>query len=118
MFGDGGFKDERIDKQMSAHYDWLRDLRKNKVKVAIVEIGAGKAVPTIREMSHRMLGTHIAEEIDICLIRINPVDNDIPPKHPGKHISIALSAEDSLVQIKQKMDEIKRNKESVKMTEA
>jgi len=42
--------------------------------------------------------------------RINPVDNEIPAKYPGKHVSIAMSAEDSLVKIKQKMEELKSKK--------
>lgn len=51
-------------------------------EVAIIEIGAGKAVPTVRMFSER-----VKERIFGTLIRINPRDYDIPS---GRDISIPL----------------------------
>jgi len=52
---------------------WLEKVQNKNQKLAIIEIGAGKAVPTVRLTSER-----IARLLNGFLIRINPRDYDVP----------------------------------------
>lgn len=72
MFGDGGFADGRSAKQKQRLDQWLGRVGIN-AKIAIVEIGAGLAVPTIRWFSER----HLAKLPNASLIRINLDDPDV-----------------------------------------
>jgi NAD-dependent SIR2 family protein deacetylase len=67
MFGDGAWNPGRTWKQESRLKTWLTRLRKNKAKVAVVEIGAGTAIPTVRHRSE-----DVAADFNANLIRINP----------------------------------------------
>jgi NAD-dependent SIR2 family protein deacetylase len=66
MFNDSGWIDERAALQESRLRDWLDRTEKR----VIVEMGAGKAIPTVRRFSER----HGPRAI-----RINPVDFKIAP---------------------------------------
>ncbi len=68
MFGDG-----TNEKQTEKYHHWLHKLQENRFKLAIVEIGAGQAVPTVRIESEI-----IAEKYKGTLIRINPREYEIP----------------------------------------
>jgi len=76
MFGDWEWISDRTDDQIYLYDKWLSSIRKNGYKLAIVEIGAGKAVPTVRYQSEE-----IAERFGATLIRINPRDYDVPYGH-------------------------------------
>ena len=67
MFGDFGWNYSRTNAQRERLKAWMDTLENNGAKLAIVEIGAGTAVPTVRNTSER-----IAKNFDIPLIRINP----------------------------------------------
>ncbi len=67
MFGDFSFKDERVNSQKERFLHFLGKIKTNEL--AIIEIGAGKAVPTIRNLSEAL-----AREYQAKLIRINPRD--------------------------------------------
>ena len=71
MFGDMAWLPGRSDKQGVQRQHWMQH-------IAIVEIGAGKAVPTVRMFSQR-----VARQYDATLIRINPRDSDVPKGHIG-----------------------------------
>lgn len=73
MFGDWEWLSDRSSRQSSAYYTWVSSMKNQKAKVAILEFGAGKAVPSVRMNSHKLLGT-----VDAKLIRINPRDFDVP----------------------------------------
>ncbi len=81
MFGDWEWISDRTDDQLYLYDRWLSEIRNNNLKLAIVEIGAGKAVPTVRYQSEK-----VAERFGATLIRINPRDYDVP----YGHISIPL----------------------------
>jgi NAD-dependent SIR2 family protein deacetylase len=66
MFGDWGWNGQRSSDQEHRYAQWLNENRDKKI--AIIEVGAGTAVPTVR-----MEGEHLAmKEQNMKLIRINP----------------------------------------------
>jgi len=85
MFGDWSWLSQRSEKQNSNFYYWQQNLKKNNAKLVIIEIGAGRAVPTVRIKSR-----HLAQEFNATLIRINPRDYQILGNVKG--IEIATGA--------------------------
>ena len=73
MFGDWGWNESRAYNQKRNLYNWLSEIDGKGHKLAVVEIGAGEAVPTVR-----MMGENIAREYEAALIRINPRDFHLP----------------------------------------
>ena len=71
MFGDGGFIDDRTDAQLNRFNAWLNRLRGSRV--AVVEVGAGLAIPTVRSVSEQLVG-----DLDADLIRINVRESAVP----------------------------------------
>jgi NAD-dependent SIR2 family protein deacetylase len=67
MFGDGEWESARTDAQSMRFEAWLAQLERAKATLAVVEIGAGTAIPTIRRLSET-----IASRFGTDLIRINP----------------------------------------------
>ncbi len=67
MFGDFSWEHKRTSAQRVALVSWMDKLEREGAKLAIVEMGAGTAVPTVRNTSEQ-----IAQRFDIPLIRINP----------------------------------------------
>lgn len=84
MFGDWSWIGDRSDLQNSNYTAWLQKLQEEKAKVAIIEMGAGKAVPTVR-----MHSSKLTRALNATLIRINPRDYDLPK---GNHIAIPTGA--------------------------
>jgi NAD-dependent SIR2 family protein deacetylase len=68
MFGDPAWVESRTDRQMARFASWFAALR----RPVVVEIGAGRAIPTVRYFSERH-GPRV--------IRINPRDYAIDPRH-------------------------------------
>ena len=75
MFGDWGWDAVRTQAQEERFDDFLQRVAVNRRRLAIVEIGAGTAVPTVR-----LTGERIAKEFGGTLIRINPREPQIDPK--------------------------------------
>ncbi len=67
MFGDFGWNYSRTNTQRERLKTWMATLENENAKLAIVEIGAGTAVPTVRNTSQK-----IAKDFNVPLIRINP----------------------------------------------
>jgi NAD-dependent SIR2 family protein deacetylase len=67
MFGDFSWEYARTDGQRVRLVQWMDRLEKENAKLAIVEIGAGTAVPTVRNTSDQ-----IAKRFSVPVIRINP----------------------------------------------
>ncbi|BCD68503.1 Sir2 family NAD-dependent protein deacetylase [Nitratiruptor sp. YY09-18] len=79
MFGDWNWVDTRAREQESRFAQFLHHI---DGKLVIVEIGAGKAVPTVR-----MMDEEIAKDFGATLIRINPREpdeSDVPLAYGGK----------------------------------
>jgi len=68
MFSDLRFVEKRVNLQLARFEYWLSQIND---KLVIIEIGAGKAVPTVRMMSER-----IRSRFGAKLIRINPLEAD------------------------------------------
>ncbi len=73
MFGDFSFISNRTESQEFRFNLWLEKVIDLNQKLVIIEIGAGKAVPTVRWKSEQ-----VAKISNGYLIRINPVDYDVP----------------------------------------
>jgi hypothetical protein len=70
MFGDCDWISDRTDQQERRFHTWLNESKTKKL--AIVEIGAGNAVPTVRYQSEQALRSHRYQSCH--LIRINPYE--------------------------------------------
>lgn len=68
MFGDYGWLPERTEQQLARMQKWLS--RQQKSKLAVIELGAGTAVPTVRLF---------CEELGATLVRINVREPEGPP---------------------------------------
>lgn len=89
MFGDGIWQSHRSDAQEANFSDWIRSLG-TRSRVAVIEIGAGSAIPTVRYTSER-----VAALTRGTLIRINPREAEVPAGHLG----IPLNAGEGLQKI-------------------
>lgn len=76
MFGDGGWTATRTEAQFGRFADWLEAVVARRVLV--VELGAGRAIPTVRRMSEQLVS-----ELGATLIRINVREADVPPGQLG-----------------------------------
>ena len=94
MFGDGTWQPDRSHAQQANFNAWIRSLGKSSGRLVIVEIGAGTAVPSVRNTSE-----HIARMTDGTLIRINPRE----PEVPRGHLSLPMNAAEGLQRIFQKI---------------
>ena len=65
MFGDWSWLGHRTDAQQERFAAWLNGLAKSSAKLAVIELGAGVAIATVRHTSER-----IVERIGGKLIRI------------------------------------------------
>ena len=89
MFGDLQWISTRTDRQHNRMQNWLDEV--DDRTLAVVECGAGTAVPTVRHRCERL-----AEAFDAPLIRINPREAHGPEPQT---ISIADGALDALRRI-------------------
>ena len=85
MFGDWDWCGERTDQQKSRFSDWLQEV--DTQKLVVVEMGAGTAIPSIRNLSNSF------KERGATLIRINPRESY------GATIPFAMGAKDALTAI-------------------
>jgi len=67
LFGDWGFESSRCDNAEKNYKNWKQMLIESNAKVAVLEIGAGSTIHTIR-----MEAQHAADTFATPLIRINP----------------------------------------------
>ncbi len=73
MFGDWLWIENRTANQAKRLATWLNSLKNNGKQLVIIELGAGKMVPTVRLKSRQ-----IAQKMSATLIRINPHDFATP----------------------------------------
>ncbi|MEZ0267660.1 MAG: NAD-dependent deacetylase, partial [Phycisphaerae bacterium] len=90
MFGDGPWIETRTGEQAERLQAWLMELRDARAKVAIVECGAGTAIPTVRYRSE-----HAALQLRGTLVRINVRE----PNGPAGTISLPIGAREALERI-------------------
>lgn len=90
MFGDMGWLEHRQREQMSALHAWI-DQIKNPV---VVEIGAGTAIPTVR---------NFGERLGCPLVRINITEHHV--SNP-EDIGLAIGGHEALSQIWETMERL------------
>jgi hypothetical protein len=90
MFNDGDWIPHRTQGQGDRLHRWLEGLSRSGAALAVVEMGAGKAVATVR-----MASESAARGGKATLIRINPRDYDVP----AGHIAIPCGAEEGIHRI-------------------
>jgi NAD-dependent SIR2 family protein deacetylase len=88
MFGDYGWEYTRTDGQRERLVKWMDTIEEEGGRLAIVEMGAGTAVPTVRNTSEQ-----IAKRFNVPLIRINPRESF------GAEIELPMGALEALQQI-------------------
>lgn len=94
MFGDGQFIDKRSEKQNERFRSWL--ISNQDKNTAIIDIGAGTAIPTIRNFGDRYTGYD-----NYTLIRINPREFDV---YNGGDIGLPFGGLEGLKKIKAALD--------------
>lgn len=100
MFGDWFWVSGRSDAQTERFQEWLRTIQQEDFRLAIVEAGAGEAVPTVRYTSEQ-----VAARFGGTLIRINPRDYRVPPGH----LAIPLGSAEGINRIVEAMGETGRD---------
>jgi NAD-dependent SIR2 family protein deacetylase len=88
MFGDWHWLESRSEEQSARLRAWLERVERESWKLAIIECGAGKAVPTVRMKSEQLARRHSA-----AFIRINPRDFDVPR---SGDVGLAVGSEEGL----------------------
>ena len=84
MFGDWNWVNERNQAQRRRELRWFDEVVNSLGNVAIVEIGAGTSIPSVRHFSHR-----ISREFGARIIRINPREPQVPS---SKDVGIVAGA--------------------------
>ncbi len=90
MFGDWSWTPVRTAIQSQCEDEWLEYIGDHQ-RVVIVELGAGTAIPSVRNFSQRII-----YEFSGHLVRINPREFDVPRK---KDVGIPLGSLDALAGI-------------------
>ena len=98
MFGDYMWIGNRTEAQSQRFYDFLESLDGTNCSLAVVEIGAGEYVPTVRFQSESLTNRYK----NSTLIRINPRDWQVPRK--GEDISLPMEGLQALQLIDQELD--------------
>lgn len=94
MFSDWGVNMGRNERGRSAFDAW-RDALPLDAAVAVIEVGAGTAVPSIRQIA-----TQFAQEFQgATLIRINLEAPDTPAELGSRGIGLPLGALDALTRL-------------------
>jgi len=76
MFNDALWNPAVAEAQQRRYREWLASVR--GARLVIVELGAGRAIPTVRMQSERVVASHGAR-----LIRINPREPEVPSGQLG-----------------------------------
>lgn len=76
MFGDIHFDPTRHDEQERRYAAWLGGARGKKI--AVIECGAGTAIPTVRSQ-----GEQLAKLLGATLVRLNPREPEVPKGQHG-----------------------------------
>jgi len=90
MFSDDGWDDSRTAAQQRGLERWLVEVGGGHGRLAIIECGAGLAVPTIRAA-----GEALARRMDATIVRINPRD----PGFSRHAICVMTGAAEALARI-------------------
>ena len=114
MFGDASWDPSRMFRQETRFERWVAEARSEGRRryetegaecspaVCIVEIGSGKAVPTVR-----MTSESVASQTRGSLVRINPREADIPSRIPrSRAVEVYAGGLEAIRQIDAAMKEL------------
>ncbi len=101
MFNDWRWQHTRSEAQTRLLEEWLSGVLERGGMVAVVEIGAGQAIPTVRLLSER-----VADTLSGTLIRINPRECVLPVR--GARVGLPLGALDALTRINALLPDAKK----------
>ncbi len=87
MFGDFSWIADRSSAQHARFKLWLASLERKSARLAVIELGAGTAIPTVRYTSEEA-----AERLRGTLIRINPREAAVSKGNAASCFSIATGA--------------------------
>jgi NAD-dependent SIR2 family protein deacetylase len=90
MFGDWSWLNGRTALQKDRFGAWLAQLASQDARLAVIELGAGTAIPTVRHTSEWAL-----RQLSGALVRINPRQDNLPLGE----IALALGAADGIQRI-------------------
>lgn len=84
MFGDGSYSYQREAEQRKRQNAWFGSIDRNGARVAVVEMGAGTAIPSVRRFSES-----VSQGYGARLIRINPDEHEVPS---SRDVNLACGA--------------------------
>ena len=99
MFGDWNWNDDRNRLQQARQERWFKTVASNGGTVAVVEIGAGTAIPSARHF-----GQQISKKFGVQIIRINLREGLVST---GRDVGIALGALEGLEGIHSALGQIR-----------
>lgn len=89
MFGDWAWLSHRTAEQQLRQSRWMESIL--GARIAVVEIGAGTAIPSVRRFCHELIQHYQAQ-----LVRINPREFDVPLT---QHVGIGMGSLQALQQM-------------------
>jgi len=92
MFGDWSWLSSRTEAQQERFLKWLEEVQDSDAKLAVIELGAETAIPTVRHMSE-----YAVQGTNGKLIRVNPRE----ASHPPGQIGLPLGALEAIEKIAQ-----------------
>ena len=88
MFGDWGWIAKRSNAQRNREVAWLAEMVQHRARIAVIEMGAGTAIPSVRYFSQRLIS-----DMDARLVRINVRECDVPS---GRDVGLGMGALEAL----------------------
>lgn len=88
MFGDGGWNPQREQQQAVPLQRWLAGLQRSRARLVVCELGAGTAVPSVRQFV-----AQVQRSLGARLLRINPRE---PAVHAADDVAVPLGAQSAL----------------------
>jgi NAD-dependent SIR2 family protein deacetylase len=96
MFGDSMWLSGREQLQRRLEAKWFEQLASSRANVVVIEMGAGTAIPSVRNFSHT-----VSREYGARIIRINPRESQVPS---SLDVGIASGSLEALVAIARTLD--------------
>jgi NAD-dependent SIR2 family protein deacetylase len=84
MFNDGTWIARRSADQSQRFDEWIKMLEKKSARLAVVELGAGTAIPSVRRTSEAL-----ARQLHGSLVRLNSREPEVPPDQIGLAVGAA-----------------------------
>lgn len=92
MFGDWGWIEKRSEEQRNRETAWLAEMVQHRARIAVIELGAGTAIPSVRHFSQRLI-----RDLDARLVRINVRECEVPS---GRDVGLGMGTLEALRAIK------------------